>query len=511
MQKQLNERQIISFLLVTAGVFFACLIVYFIVSSRGNIVGNVFKFFLPMAFLLGLIIPRLAFFVLIICAGYIDILKRFMVFDASMAYTDLYFILGIPPMILFGITSSILISYLLRWRKVEEGDLSVIFFSLFLTIGFVLIGVLNNASIKTIVNNAGYSLLGIVVPILFQNRKNLVGIFRFIIITFIPVALYGLKQSYLGLSEFEIRYTMSGFTIVNEVLWDAAVRPFSTLASEGQLSFAMSYCALLAFSLPIINAYRGRKNTVSNITYFSLFILFIYTGILSLNRMNVVIWILSLGILFFLTTRFKTILLYLAIFLGFAFTVFFGQQTLTFIHKNTKELSQGSVTAGMLLRTGTFTTRLNSFKMLADPSTYTLTGIPKDQRTDHQRHIHTWWASYLIDYGILSLVPFIIIGPIFMYHLHSYGWKAPPGEWKFIYVFLTSLIVATFVITALGSPAIYAFPTNFFTYLSIAGLFLLKYKDPWQEPPAEEDSPSRNDVENGLAHHQLSNTGGFHN
>ncbi len=488
MATELDERKVMNVLLMLGGIVFSAIVVFFIISAPGNVVGNAYKLLLPVAFLLGLAAPRAAFFVVVLCTAYIDLFKRFMVFDLSMQVTDLYFILGIPPMICIGIATGIISSYLLRWRKVGKGDIKLLLIGIGLSVVFGAITVLGKQGAQPLVNNTVYPTLCFSVPILFPSREELMKLFRFIIIAFVPVALWGLKQSFFGLSEFELRYTYSGMTTVSDVLWDVALRPFSTMASEGQLSLAMSYCAVLVFAFPLVNSYEKKFQPFVFWICVALFILFVTAGILSLKRIPVVIWMVAIVGSYFFATRFKTLLFYGTL-AGFGYLlVFFGFDIIQSINRSTKEMSQSSAEASILLRTGTFTSRLNAFAMLRQSSSYSLFGIPWHKRTEQQKHIHTWFANFLLDYGAIGLGSLMVGFVIFMGLVHAQGWRAPPGAWKALYVLLSALLVAILTAITFGSNAFMAFPSNFYIYFTISSILLLLFKDPWQDDKVEEVS-----------------------
>lgn len=485
MATEVDERKVMNVLLMLGGVVFSAIIVFFIITAPGNVVGNAYKLFLPIAFLLGLAAPRPAFYVVILCTAYIDLFKRFMVFDLSMQVTDLYFILGIPPMICIGIATGILSSFLLRWRKVGKGDIKLLIIGLFLSAVFGLITVLGGQGAQPLVNNTIYPTLCFSVPILFPSREELMKLFRFVIIVFVPVALWGLKQSFFGLSDFELRYTYSGMTTVSDVLWDVALRPFSTMASEGQLSLAMSYCAVLSFAFPLINSYEKKFQPFVFWLCVALFILFVLAGILSLKRIPMVIWMVAIVAAYFFASRFKTLLFYgLLVAFGFIM-VFHGFTIIRAIESSTQEMAKSSGEASILLRTGTFTSRLNAFALLRESSTYSIMGVPFHERTAQQKHIHTWWANFILNYGLLGIIPLLMAFGISMGIVHYQGWRAPPGAWKALYTLLTALLVAILTAISLGSNAFMGFPSNFYIYFTISSILLLLIKDPWQDDKKE--------------------------
>lgn len=484
------ENKLFNGLLILGGLVFSFLVVYLVIISPGNVLGNTYKFLLPVSFLLGLFAPRASFYLIVFCAAYIDLFKRFMVFDFGLQHFDLYFILGIPPMIAVGIFISIITTYLLRWRKAEKGDFLLLFGTI---IACVVLSALtyfvDKLGLQYIVYSSALPTIFFTFPILFKTRSEILRFIFFTCLIFIPVALYGLKQSYFGLSDFEIRYTYSGLTRHTEVFWDLVARPYSTMASEGQLSYAMSFCAVLTFALAARKVYQRKALSFFLIPYIALFVLFVVAGIYSLNRLNVLLWIITIISFCFLGTKLKTGILYFLATIAFLSMVFFGREVInTFNSLVSKRIENKSATTHLLLRTSTFQTRLNTLQMLKDPSTYSLMGVPRHLRTEQQNRTHAWYSKYILDYGAIAF--FAVLGSIafVFYKIHSFAWRSPPGEWKILYLIFSSNAFASIAISMLGNNALNSFPSNFFLYLSFAILISLVLKDP-DRPSAKKTQP----------------------
>jgi len=500
MQNTIDEKKIVAGMLMLGGMVFSIVVVYFVISSQGNVLGNAYKLFLPAAFAVGLMAPRVGLNVLVICAGYIDLLKRFMVFDLQMQYTDLYFILGIPPIICLGVAMSIVMSYLLRWRVMTKEDGKLILISAGVCLYFGSFLVVGGAGIQPIVNTCVYPTLLFSIPILIRTREELLKHFRFIIIVFIPVALWGLKQSFFGLSDFEMRYTLSGMTTQTDILWDT-LRPFSTMAAEGQLSLAMSVCAVLVLCFIAAEFCKPNPSGFLILICLALFVLFVFAGLLSLKRIPVIVWFLSIVGFYAFKTKARTGIFYAFMAVFFITMVFFGREVVSGVASFGRMLNPAE-SMDYLFGTSTFNSRLRAFEVLRTPSSYTLTGLPEHERTGAQQHVHIWFAAWLLDHGILPFPVLLAVGAYMLYYIHAFGWRAPPGLWKSTYCLLSACFISFIALYGLGNYSAASFPGNYFNYLVLAGALTLIFKDSWQKDAAKKEpvsQPASRDLDRPVA------------
>ena len=74
-----------------------------ILTGPGNVLGATYRFLWIPALLMGCMTPRLAMYVLVVMAIYLDVPKKFLVVGDVMDFRDVYFILALPPVMLAGI------------------------------------------------------------------------------------------------------------------------------------------------------------------------------------------------------------------------------------------------------------------------------------------------------------------------------------------------------------------------------------------------------------------------
>ena len=93
-----------------------CLALYAIVSitlTQGTSISELCLMLMLGGLLLSLTAPRLAFTLWIISSGYIDLVKRLMVLSGRVSQDDLYYVLGIHPLMLGGITLTLVVGAML--------------------------------------------------------------------------------------------------------------------------------------------------------------------------------------------------------------------------------------------------------------------------------------------------------------------------------------------------------------------------------------------------------------
>src|SRR4029079_11395158 len=86
-----------------------------------NAVARFYMYTMVVACAYGLLNARRAFYVLLFLTGYLDYFKRFMSFDSGLSRMDLYYVLGIAPATMAGITGNILYQHFTGKLKGRPG------------------------------------------------------------------------------------------------------------------------------------------------------------------------------------------------------------------------------------------------------------------------------------------------------------------------------------------------------------------------------------------------------
>jgi hypothetical protein len=92
---------------------------------------------------------------------------------------------------------------------------------------------------------------------LFADVTSVQRLLGFTLLIYMPVALYGIWQQLFGLTNFEIDYLKSGFTMDVGLLDDVRLRLFSTLNSPHALSVVMAMLSVVALAIPLHGRQRA--------------------------------------------------------------------------------------------------------------------------------------------------------------------------------------------------------------------------------------------------------------
>ncbi len=224
-------------ILATFGLLIASLWVSFdIFTSGSNAVARFYMYTMVVAGVYGLLNARRAFYILLFLTGYLDYLKRFMIFDSGLSRMDLYFVLGIAPATMAGIAGNILFQHFTGKLKGRPGMDRLIVGVLIVTAIFTTLALTTSIgafrSLGDTVNSTIYLLLLFVVPVLFRSPEDLRHMLKILIVLFIPAVLYMLVHHYRGsVFDWEMEYLKSGLTIEIRQLSERTFRPFGTMNS----------------------------------------------------------------------------------------------------------------------------------------------------------------------------------------------------------------------------------------------------------------------------------------
>lgn len=234
----------------TAALMLALYLIVSILLSSGNSLGKFYFYSAIAALFLGLVAPRQAVVASLFSTAYIDLAKRLMVAYGQPSYMDLYYILGIPPLLIGGACVSIFMGIFMGKRKwTKETVLSLVVVAFFLLVALLSAGGLAMGGARAlgdVVNTGVYATFIFLVPQLFPNPEDKRKLLNWILWIFVPVAVYMFRHRYFGMAGFEYDYLLSGLTLEVRVLYDQeAFRGFSTMSGGAVVSVFLSLMVLL--------------------------------------------------------------------------------------------------------------------------------------------------------------------------------------------------------------------------------------------------------------------------
>ena len=221
------------------------------------------------AFLVATLNPKAGFYLLILATGYVDLVKRLGLLAGNLTFGDVVVTLAVPPILCVFICIGVGLQFLVQPRRLERWQ-----YIIFVVIALLMICVLLKevsggtgllAGLQNFANSGSYFPLILISGILFPKPDDVKRLIRFCLIVYIPVALYAIWQQIVGLSDFELNYLHTGYTMTVGLL-DDMPRPFSTLNSVHALAIMSSILALLAFFVHL----KGSKDSLANPGWISL-------------------------------------------------------------------------------------------------------------------------------------------------------------------------------------------------------------------------------------------------
>lgn len=243
-----NTKAIITLLL---GLVMGIYVMVEVLLARSSSIGQLYLFAAIGALIMGLTSPRSAVYLMLVCTIYIDSFKRFMVIGGNPTFTDVAYVLAIPPLLIAGAVISVFLGYTVGRNKITK-DVSYSFFVALFVVGATSLSIAMGESeggnkLSSVVNQGFYSFLFFLIPTLFPSDEERRRLLHFTFLLLIPSVIYSFWQKKFGYADFEYQYLMSGLTIEAKNLIESIggeLRCFSTFNGAGTASTMFSIYVL---------------------------------------------------------------------------------------------------------------------------------------------------------------------------------------------------------------------------------------------------------------------------
>ncbi|MGJ8676107.1 MAG: hypothetical protein ACSHX0_01175 [Akkermansiaceae bacterium] len=415
----------LSFIFVSlGGLFVALYVIMQVMLSPGNVLGSLYKYFLPISFILGLLLPRFSVYLLIILAIYIDLAKKFMVIGGDLYFADLFFILGIPPVLLLGACISRSLSFLFNRDRANKDVFSAFVVTILLVVissaGVIATFGVSMGVLKILANTSAYFGLIFLISAAFDTKEDVHKLIKFLLLLMAPAACYGLYHYFVGLNDFEWVYLESGFS-TTAFYAEQGEGVFGTFSSQGALSAVMITSACLCLSAFMLSK---ENNILKNnkILAFLGFVLFFATAVLSLKRGPILTLPFFLMAFYFLKTPRRVFVAYIFIISTIISLVIFGiplAENLADIQiVINKTLGVKGETAEFLTRVRTLNVRLLEFGSLGNIENWTAFGIMQGEEASVV--VHSKLVSSVYKLGYVPLVILCVILMFILKRLHKW-------------------------------------------------------------------------------------------
>jgi hypothetical protein len=489
------NRSPLTLLLIGASLLGAIYISSSVMMGSGNALADMFFYLMMGAGALGIVAPRLTFYLFLFECAYLDLAKRFLVFGGNVTMVDLFWVLGTAPITLVGITGGVLLRLIFGTVRGDKSDWKRFALITGLMISFALgmyvMGGGIGGTLRETANGASYAMLVFIVPLLFPRREDFVHMLRTILWIFLPVAFYAVYQQFAGFQDFEIDYLKRGLSIEIKLLEMNRVRSFSTLNSPTSVSVVAASCAAFALALWT----TGRRIPKLGLPIL-LAMLFIGSYIIGWAASTVRVGILLMPVAYvaakaFQTQR-RTQSFYFALALCYLVLIFSADWILGQLFVFTEwalALADGNDFLEGVLNINTYSDRVKGFSnVLTNPRAYTLFGLGKNALDDPTFFSHDPVSTFLLMFGVVPLLLAIVVGALFFRVLHKNVWVIRDPATRYLAASCLANSAGNFFVTLVNGNLLTSFPVNVFFWLGIAGIIALRRSYEWYAPPADTNS-----------------------
>jgi O-Antigen ligase len=427
-------------------------------------------------FLIAILNPKAGLYLLILGTAYIDLVKRLGILAGDLPYSDVVVTMAVAPILCACICVGVVLQYLFRPRPLERWQYVILAVVVLLMISVLLKDVSGGTGLleglQDFANSGAYFPLMLIAGILFPKPEDVKQFIKFCLIIYIPVALYAIWQQLFGLSDFEINYLQTGYTITVGLLDDVRPRPFSTLNSPHALTVVTAVLALLAVFIHL----KGSKRAVWQIP---VGILFTAACGASLSRAG---WVLfALGVIGWICFRraWTTIGFYGLVTAILVLLIVNADLLLDSLETLQQKLPGGSAFTEQTFRIETFSDRLYSFRnMMTNPLFHTWFGNPELQghkggeTVAHDELVHDQLTQILVQFGFVGLSGFLClaVGALWLTHRRVLAQRDP--ETRKTAIALLTVLAAVLYSGMLFGSHLGVFPVNVFFAFLVGSLLI---------------------------------------
>jgi hypothetical protein len=420
--------------------------------------------------------PEGGLYLLIGLSGYLDLIKRLGILTNDLQAFDVVVTLAVAPVLFASICAGVVFRLILERRSLWPWQRSLLVI-VALLVAAVLVRAFSQGAgmlgvLQDFANSGAYLPLILVVGLLYPNPEELRRLVRFCLLIYVPVALYGIWQQVFGLSDFEVSYLKTGFTMNVGMLDDLRPRPFSTLNSPHALSVCTAMLSGAAWLIP----WNGHHGKFWRAGLGSLYAVACACTVVRAGWVLLALIALS-GFCF--RSRTLTAVFYGAMAVAFAFLVTNADPLLRSLDYLESRLPAGSDLQNQAFRLGTFSERLMSFRNdLTNPEFHTWFGnrhFRVAQGNDFEEPdsvVHDQIGQTLINYGFAGLAVLAGLLGAGLWFGHRAVHRQEDPVLKATALGLLSIITATVYSGMLFGSHLGIFPVNIFFFLFVGFLVL---------------------------------------
>jgi len=345
-----------------------------------------------------------------------------------------------------------------------------------------------NGVLQAMANEGLYALLMFVLPVIFRTSAEILSIWRYLVIVFLPVAIYGVIQQVFGFADFEVEYLLSGLTIEIKQLYTDDVRAFSTLNSPTALSVVTAVLAVSSLLLGFMCRGKNGRPVISRPAALFCFVAYTVGLIASTGRTSLVILPTALIATWCFLSRGRTKFFYVTAISAFLLLVASSGWLINHLEElNERALALGAPGSFMsrMVMVGTYWDRLAGFSnVLMNPEAWSLFGYGEAEDGTGRYYYHDPISEILMRYGAVTLI--VVIGAVaFMLHwFHRQAWQIESKPDRQFASAMIALAFSILLISALSGSVMSVFPVNVFFWLACSAVIGLSRRSQTVPQPA---------------------------
>jgi hypothetical protein len=451
--------------------------------GSGNTLADAFFYIMIGLGVLGVVAPRLSFFLFLFQCGYLDLFKRLLVFGGQVTMIDLFWVLGTAPVTLVGITLGLLLRVIFGSIHSTHSDWRRLVFTIVGIFGYALVMYAQGGGIggtlRETANGTTYALLIFIIPLMFTSREQLISVVKTILWIFVPVATYAVWQQAFGFSDFEIDYLRRGLSIEVKLLEANRVRSFSTLNSSTSVSVVAASC--VAFILTLMRLHRTPQSRLGIPPHFALAGIALFIGAWAASTVRV--GILLVPVAYFAAKAFiqphRTRAFYSTLISSYLVLVVSAEwilsQLFVFTEWAQATFAQGSSYLSHVLNINTYSDRVKGFSnVLMNPRAYSLFGKGSDALHDPTFFAHDPVSTTLLVFGVVPLIGMILFAYFFFRAIHRNIWVIQDPTTRYLAAAFLANAAGNLVVTLVNGNLLVSFPVNVFFWLGVSGALALR-------------------------------------
>lgn len=462
--------------------FLAIFMVLSFLGGGGNEIGGLLKYLSFGSLLVALYSAKFGFWILILSLGYIDLLKRMLILGNYASFGDVTMLLAFPPLLCVIMFISIVVNDLFRGniRKPEIRRLINCGLVAIVMSGFAFSSSGGLGLLKNMANFLGYIPLIYIMPKLFPDKLSLVRALKLVCLIYIPIPVYAILQSQVGLAQFEIDYLLTGFSSEIRMLYGQDFRYFSTLNSSQNLSKFASLLWVLILLVPHKFVEENYK-LWSKPTKIILVLLFFGGAFVSGARTGIFMGLFAVVAYFVLRSRFLTVFAYIFGFCMVIFVVSISDYVVESKILNTWSswlYTNQPDWLGYNVNLGTLTIRFEGFSNWKDPDFWRPFGYHFSD-IDYRSLFtyHDGFSDLIVRFGYIPLSTAFGIASIFLVSFHKNILRhKKQGKMKFIF----SALILSFLFGSLTAITFGTFPIATLLYIFVGG-YIISTREEKQE------------------------------